>query len=80
MDAGLLARRMGGLKDPFYRLQHLGFFPVDTDRQMEPVLDALGDDAGTLIEQLSGWARTIREGKGYPASGPHELAEAAARP
>lgn len=51
---------------------------IDTDRQMEPVLDALGDDFETLIGILSEWGRTIRSGKGYPASGPHELATAAA--
>jgi hypothetical protein len=52
---------------------------IDTDRQMDPVLDALGDDVESLIEVLSAWGATIRAGKGYPASGPHELATAAAR-
>lgn len=52
---------------------------IDTDRQMEPVLTALGDEVETLIDVLSGWGATIREGKGYPSSGPHELATAAAR-
>ncbi len=52
---------------------------VDTDRQMQPVLDALGDDLDDLLGTLGAWGATIREGKGYPASGPHELADAASR-
>jgi len=47
-----------------------------TDRQMKPALDALGDDAGELFAILEPWGRAIREAKGYPASGPHDLADA----
>ena len=50
----------------------------DTDEQMRPVLDALGDDVEELIELLAPWGRSIREAKGYPASGPHDLARATA--
>jgi hypothetical protein len=48
-----------------------------TDRQMKPALDALGDDAAELFEILAPWGEAIREAKGYPASGPHDLASAA---
>jgi hypothetical protein len=50
----------------------------ETDAQMQPVLDALGDDLEELVQILQPWGATVRQGKGYPASGPHELAEAAA--
>ena len=48
-----------------------------TDRQMAHPLDAIGDDLEAVITTLDRWGRTIREGRGYPDSGPHELAEAA---
>ena len=48
----------------------------ETDAQMSPVLDAIGDDLETVLDVLRGWGRTIRAGKGYPASGPHDLAAA----
>ena len=50
---------------------------VDTDRQMEPVLAALGDDAHALIDVLQRWAGAVRAAKGYPAKGPQELAASA---
>jgi hypothetical protein len=46
----------------------------DTDAQMAPVLDAIGDDLAMVLDVLGGWGRTVRAGKGYPASGPHDLA------
>jgi len=49
----------------------------DTDRQMKAALDALGGDADELFRILEPWGQAIREAKGYPASGPHDLAEAA---
>ncbi len=52
---------------------------VQTDLQMAPVIDALGDDAGELFAILEPWGVAVRDGKGYPASGPHDLARAAAR-
>jgi hypothetical protein len=47
-----------------------------TDRQCRPVVEALGDDLDELVAILSGWGRAIRDGRGYPASGPHDLARA----
>lgn len=52
---------------------------VETDALLAPVLDAIGDDLTAVLETLEDWGRTIREGKGYPASGPHDLAGAAKR-
>ena len=49
---------------------------VTTDDACRPIVDALGDDLEALVEILSSWSRTIRRAKGYPGSGPHELAEA----
>jgi hypothetical protein len=48
----------------------------ETDRQMRPALDALGDDIGELFAILSPWGQAVRDAKGYPASGPHDLADA----
>jgi len=45
-----------------------------TDRQMKPALDALGDDIGELFAILTPWGNAVRDAKGYPASGPHDLA------
>lgn len=50
-----------------------------TDRQCRPVVDALGDDLDELLGILRPWGEAIRSGGGYPASGPHDLASAAAR-
>jgi len=47
---------------------------VETDRQMAPALRALGDDAEELFAILAPWGAAIRDAKGYPASGPHDLA------
>jgi Helix-turn-helix family len=47
---------------------------VDTDLQMAPVLGRIGDDLEGLLDVLSRWGATVREGKGYPQSGPHDLA------
>lgn len=52
---------------------------VDTDRQMQPMVRALGDDLGWLVDHLDTWGRVIRAGRGYPFDGPHDLAERAAR-
>jgi hypothetical protein len=48
-----------------------------TDRQMRPAIDALGDDIDELFTLMAPWGTTIREGFGYLASGPHDLAAAA---
>ena len=50
-----------------------------TDAQMSPVLAALGDDVDELVNLLLPWGAAIRDGKGYPASGPHDLADLASR-
>ncbi len=50
---------------------------VDTDRQCAPFLDALGDDLDRLLAILEPWGAAIRDAKGYPASGPHDLADVA---
>jgi hypothetical protein len=47
---------------------------VATDVQMRPVIDALGDDFDELINIMSPWGAAIRDAKGYPAGGPHDLA------
>ena len=47
---------------------------VATDEQLRPVLDALGDDLGELLDILVPWGEAIRAGHGYPQSGPHDLA------
>lgn len=47
-----------------------------TDIQCQPILDALGDDASELISILQPWCAEIRAAKGYPAAGPHDLADA----
>lgn len=45
-----------------------------TDVQMEPVVKILGGDIDELITLLRPWGAAIRDAKGYPAAGPHDLA------
>ncbi len=76
---GLVARDEGGR----VRLTEAGraereAVEAATDRACLPVLEALGDDLERLVSLLAPWGRTIREGRGYPASGPHDLADAVA--
>jgi hypothetical protein len=52
---------------------------VATDRQMDGALAAIGDDLGELLSILLPWGAAIRDAKGYPASGPHDLANLASR-
>ena len=52
---------------------------VHTDEQMRGTIAAIGDEFDRLIDQLSAWSGAVRALKGYPESGPHELAEAASR-
>ena len=47
-----------------------------TDHACRTPIDALGDDTDELVEILSTWSAAVRAAHGYPASGPHELAEA----
>ena len=44
-----------------------------TDAQMTPALDALGGDIDELFETMIPWGATIRAGRGYLGSGPHDL-------
>jgi hypothetical protein len=46
-----------------------------TDRQCQPILDALGDDLATLLEVMTPWGEAIRATGGYLPSGPHDLAQ-----
>jgi hypothetical protein len=46
---------------------------VATDDQLQPALDALGGDADELFDILSPWGDAVRDGKGYPGAGPHDL-------
>lgn len=48
-----------------------------TDIQCQPIVDALGDDITELIAILRPWCAQIRDAKGYPAAGPHDLADTA---
>jgi hypothetical protein len=50
-----------------------------TDAQMTVALEAMGDDLDRLLGLLTPWSQAVQTHKGYPASGPHELAEAARR-
>lgn len=52
---------------------------IDTDRQMDRAMAALGADIDELLEILLPWGAAVRDAKGYPASGPHDLADVATR-
>lgn len=52
---------------------------VATDEQMRGALHAIGDDFDLLVASLGPWSKTVQSAKGYPESGPHELAEAASK-
>ncbi|HVA43197.1 MAG TPA: hypothetical protein VNF50_06930 [Acidimicrobiales bacterium] len=47
---------------------------VATDAQCAPIIDALGADLSELLGILRPWGAAIREAKGYPAAGPHDIA------
>jgi len=51
---------------------------VATDRQMRAAVDAGGNDLDELFTLLAPWGKAIRAAGGYLATGPHDLAEAAA--
>lgn len=48
-----------------------------TDRQCRPLVEAIGADYERLLGILTEWGAAIRNAKGYPGSGPHDLAELA---
>jgi hypothetical protein len=45
-----------------------------TDRQCQPIIDALGDGLHELVTILAGWSKAIRAAHAYPAAGPMDLA------
>lgn len=51
----------------------------DTDVQCQPFIEALDEDLDELVAILSRWSTAIREAKGYPTTGPQELANAVTR-
>ena len=50
-----------------------------TDRQCQPILDALGDDLDELVSIMEPWGEAIRAAGGYLPGGPHTMAAGAAR-
>ena len=52
---------------------------VNTDRQMRDSIAVIGDDFDRLVDTLGVYSRAVQTMKGYPASGPHELAAAATK-
>ncbi|HMJ78477.1 MAG TPA: hypothetical protein VK507_21010 [Iamia sp.] len=50
---------------------------VRTDQQVQPAIDALGDDVDELVTLLRPWGAAVRAAGGYPADGPHDLAATA---
>jgi hypothetical protein len=46
-----------------------------TDAMCAPIVTALGDDLRTLVDILAPWGAAIRAAGGYPAAGPHDLAD-----
>lgn len=49
---------------------------VATDRASFAIVEPLGDDLDELVSILGAWSTAVRDQHGYPASGPHEMAEA----
>jgi hypothetical protein len=50
---------------------------VRTDAQLQPAIDALGDDLEELLGILRPWGAALRAAGAYPADGPHDLAASA---
>jgi hypothetical protein len=50
---------------------------ANTDRQMVPALQAIGNDLSSTVATLSTWSKTVRAGHGYLAAGPMDLASRA---
>ncbi|MCO1653820.1 SCO6745 family protein [Pseudonocardia humida] len=48
---------------------------VATDRMCAPIVRALGDDLPDLLDVLLPWGKAVRAAAGYPAAGPHDLAD-----
>ena len=52
---------------------------IATDFQMRDAIGAISDDIDELAAIMNPWGAAVRDAKGYPASGPHDLADAATR-
>ena len=50
-----------------------------TDRQMVRAMVGLDNHLDELLDIVLPWGTAIRTAKGYPASGPHDLAEHASK-
>lgn len=48
-----------------------------TDAACKRIVDNLGDDVDELVSIAGGWSKSIQAAGGYPASGPHDLAQLA---
>jgi hypothetical protein len=46
-----------------------------TDEQCAPILEGLGDGFDDAVAHLKRFSAAVREAHGYPAAGPHDLAE-----
>ncbi len=50
-----------------------------TDNQMAAPLAALADDHDRVVALFNGWSASVRAGRGYPMTGPEDLAKLAGR-
>ena len=50
---------------------------INTDLQMSGIVSGMGSGLQELVDILTPWGEAIRAGHGYPASGPHDLANLA---
>jgi hypothetical protein len=50
-----------------------------TDNQMATPLAALGKDHDRVVDLFSGWSASVRAARGYPMTGPEDLAKLAGR-
>ena len=51
---------------------------TNTDLQMSGIVRGMGDSLQELVDILTPWGEAVRAGQGYPASGPHDLADLSA--
>jgi hypothetical protein len=72
-ERGLLADRQLTAEGRSFREE----IEVVGDRSCRPIVEGLGDDIDTLTGILGRWGAAVRDARGYPASGPHDLADAA---
>jgi len=52
---------------------------ITTDGACRPIVENLGDDLDELVGILRSWDEAIQGAGGYPASGPHDLAQLSRR-